>query len=125
MKQEQRPYLLICALMMVISLLQCITDSLWAQAKPRIVITADPELDDSNSLIRFLLYSTDYKIEGLIYASSQFHWTGDGKGTKLSVPGREYTRFGLNLCPCESYLGQKVNASLMILSRTMKKYIRI
>jgi hypothetical protein len=74
-----------------------------AQAKPRIIITADPELDDSNSLIRFLLYSTDYKVEGLIYTSSQFHWTGDGKGTKLSVPGREYTRFGLNLCPCESY----------------------
>jgi hypothetical protein len=73
------------------------------QSKPRIIITADPELDDANSLIRFLLYSTDYKIEGLIYASSQFHWKGDGKGTKLSVPGREYTRFGLNLCPCESY----------------------
>src|SRR6187455_2744998 len=70
-----------------------------AQTKPRIIITADPELDDSNSLIRFLLYSTDYKVEGLIYASSQFHWTGDGKGTKLSVPGREYTRFGLSLCP--------------------------
>ena len=80
--------------------------SLQAQnksGKPRIVITADPELDDSNSMIRFLLYGTDVKIEGLIYASSQFHWTGDGKGTKLSVPGREYTRFGLNLCPCESY----------------------
>jgi len=74
-----------------------------AQTKPRIIVTADPELDDSNSLIRFLLYSTDFKVEGLIYASSQFHWTGDGKGTKLSVPGREYTRFGLNLCPCESY----------------------
>jgi hypothetical protein len=79
------------------------TTILLAQAKPRIIITADPELDDANSLIRFLLYSTDYKVEGLIYASSQFHWTGDGKGTKLSVPGREYTRFGLNLCPCESY----------------------
>ena len=74
-----------------------------AQNRPRIIITADPELDDANSLIRFLLYSTDFKVEGLIYASSQFHWTGDGKGTKLSVPGREYTRFGLNLCPCESY----------------------
>lgn len=74
-----------------------------AQTKPRIIITADPELDDANSLIRFLLYSSDVKVEGLIYASSQFHWTGDGKGTKLSVPGREYTRFGLNLCPCESY----------------------
>src|SRR5687767_7162941 len=74
-----------------------------AQTKPRVIITADPELDDVNSLIRFLLYSTDVNVEGLIYASSQYHWTGDGKGTKLSVPGREYTRYGLNLCPCESY----------------------
>jgi hypothetical protein len=80
----------------------CITTSL-AQKKPRIIITADPELDDANSMIRFLLYSSDVNIEGLIYTSSQFHWTGDGKGTKLSVPGREYTKFGLNLCPCESY----------------------
>lgn len=71
--------------------------------KPRIIITADPELDDNNSLIRFLLYSTDFKIEGLIYASSQFHWKGDGKGTKWFVPGREYARFGLDTCPCTSW----------------------
>lgn len=76
-------------------------------SKPRIIITADPELDDLNSLIRFLLYSTDFKIEGLVYASSQFHWKGDGKGTKFMVPGREYTRYGLNLCPCESYRWKK------------------
>jgi hypothetical protein len=72
-------------------------------AKPRVVITADPELDDSNSMVRFLLYSSDFRVEGLIYASSQFHWTGDGKGTTLSVPGREYSRFGLKLCPCTSW----------------------
>jgi hypothetical protein len=71
--------------------------------KPRVVITADPELDDSNSLIRYLLYSSDFETEGLIYASSQFHWKGDGKGTKGFVAGREYTRFGLNLCPCTSW----------------------
>lgn len=71
--------------------------------RPRIVITADPELDDNNSLIRFLLYSSDLQIEGLIYASSQFHWKGDGKGTKWFVPGREYARFGLDKCPCESW----------------------
>lgn len=71
--------------------------------RPRIVVTADPELDDNNSLIRLLLYSSDLNVEGLIYASSQFHWTGDGKGTKWFVPGREYNRFGLNLCPCESW----------------------
>ncbi|GAA4462537.1 DUF1593 domain-containing protein [Nibrella saemangeumensis] len=73
------------------------------QVRPRIVITADPELDDNNSLIRFLLYSSDVTIEGLVYASSQFHWKGDGKGTRWYVPGREYSRFGLNLCPCESW----------------------
>ena len=71
--------------------------------RPRIVITADPELDDNNSLIRFLLYSSDLEIEGLVYASSGFHWKGDGKGTKWYVPGREYSRFGLDTCPCESW----------------------
>src|SRR3954467_500096 len=73
------------------------------QMRPRIVITADPELDDNNSLIRFLLYSSDVQIEGLIYASSGYHWKGDGKGTKWFVPGREYARFGLDTCPCESW----------------------
>ncbi|WP_153797454.1 DUF1593 domain-containing protein [Foetidibacter luteolus] len=73
------------------------------QTKPRIVITADPELDDNNSLIRFLLYSSDVNVEGLIYTSSQYHWKGDGKGTKWFVPGREYARFGLDTCPCTSW----------------------
>ena len=71
--------------------------------KPRVVVTTDPELDDANSLIRYLLYSTDFRTEGLIYASSQFHWKGDGTGKKLSVPNREYSRWGLNLCPCASW----------------------
>lgn len=71
--------------------------------KPRVVVTADPELDDSNSLVRYLLHATDFQTEGLVYASSQFHWKGDGKGTKWFVPNREYRRFGLNLCPCESW----------------------
>ena len=74
-----------------------------SSVRPRIVITADPELDDNNSLIRFLLYSSDVNIEGLVYTSSQFHWKGDGKGTKWFVPGREYARFGLDMCPCESW----------------------
>lgn len=71
--------------------------------KPRVVVTTDPELDDSNSLIRYLLYSTDFRTEGLVYASSQYHWKGDGTGKKWAVPNREYFRFGLNLCPCESW----------------------
>jgi hypothetical protein len=74
-----------------------------AAHKPRVVVTTDPELDDSNSLVRYLLFSSDFRTEGLIYASSGFHWKGDGNGTKWFVPGREYTRFGLDLCPCESW----------------------
>ncbi len=57
--------------------------------RPRIVVTADPELDDNNSLIRFLLHSCELDVEGLIYASSGYHWKGDGKGTKWYVPGGE------------------------------------
>jgi len=74
-----------------------------AAQKPRVVVTADPELDDSNSLVRYLLYSTDFRTEGIIYASSGYHWKGDGTGKKWSVPNREYNRLGLNLCPCESW----------------------
>ncbi len=73
------------------------------QIRLRIVVTTDPELDDLNSLIRFLLHSTDYQVEGLIYASSQFHWKGDGQGTLYFVEGREYTRFGLDMGPMESW----------------------
>jgi hypothetical protein len=72
-----------------------------APAQPRVVITADPELDDVNTLIRVMLYTTDVRIEGIVYASSQVHWKGDGKGTTQYIPGREYTRLGL--CPCTSW----------------------
>jgi hypothetical protein len=71
-----------------------------AGKKPRVVITADPELDDNNSMIRYVLMSDGYQTEGLIYTSSQFHWKGDGKGTLFSVPNREYNRNGRNVCPC-------------------------
>lgn len=80
-----------------------IAQSSYKQVRPRIIITADPELDDNNSLIRFLLYTSDLNVEGLIYTSSGFHWKGDGKGTKWFVPGREYARFGLDTCPCASW----------------------
>ena len=86
------------------SMMSCTGKTRTSQAdkvKPRIVVTCDPELDDNNSLIRFLLYSTDYDVEGLIYASSQVHWKGDGKGTKVFQEGREYARMGLG--PQESW----------------------
>jgi len=62
--------------------------------KPRVVLTHDPELDDVNTLIRAMLYSSDFKIEGLIYSSAMFHFKGDHKGTTQFIAGREYDRMG-------------------------------
>ena len=63
--------------------------------KPRTIVTCDPELDDNNSMIRFLLHATDYQIDGLVYTSSRFHWKGDGKGTTQFIEGSEYDQLGL------------------------------
>ncbi len=51
------------------------------ERKLRTVIMHDPELDDLNTVIRYLLYSNEFETEGLIYSSSQYHWKGDGQGT--------------------------------------------
>lgn len=64
-------------------------------AKPRTIVTCDPELDDSNSMVRFLLHATDFQIDGLVYTSSRFHWRGDGKGTTQFIAGSEYDHLGL------------------------------
>ena len=55
-----------------------------ATQKPRTIVTTDGELDDVDSFIRMLLYSNEYKVEGLVISSSQWHYKGDGKGTKFT-----------------------------------------
>ncbi|KAL4945250.1 hypothetical protein BDV06DRAFT_219505 [Aspergillus oleicola] len=52
---------------------------------PRTLITTDMESDDLTSLIRYLLYSNELDTVGLIYSSSRYHWSGDGKGTLFPV----------------------------------------
>jgi hypothetical protein len=51
------------------------------QKLPRTIVTTDGEIDDVDTFIRMLLYSNEYKVEGLIYSSSMWHYKGDGKGT--------------------------------------------
>ncbi len=51
--------------------------------KPRTIITTDGEIDDVDSFIRMLLYANEFRIEGLVYSSSMWHYKGDGKGTKM------------------------------------------
>lgn len=88
----------IFALAATVALAGCSTTPKVAEQtvpKPRIIITCDPELDDNNSLIRYLLYSSDFQTEGIIYASSKFHWKGDGNGTTQFIKGSEYDNLGL------------------------------
>lgn len=49
--------------------------------KPRTIVTTDGELDDVDSFIRLLLHSNEFRIEGLVISSSQWHYKGDGNGT--------------------------------------------
>jgi hypothetical protein len=49
--------------------------------KPRTIVTTDGEVDDIDSFIRYLLYTNEFNTEALVYSSSQWHWSGDGKGT--------------------------------------------
>ena len=44
--------------------------------RPRVIVTTDGEIDDECSLVRFLLYSNEWDIEGIITSSSQYHWHG-------------------------------------------------
>lgn len=53
--------------------------------RPRIIVTTDGEEDDRASMVRFLLSSNEFDIEGIINSSSQFHWVG-GKGWNAFHP---------------------------------------
>lgn len=66
----------------VILLLTALTSYTYAQ--PRTIVTTDGEVDDQDSFLRLLLYANEFKLEGLIYSSSQWHYKGDGKGTKYT-----------------------------------------
>lgn len=44
--------------------------------KPRVIVTSDGEIDDECSLVRFLLYTNEWDVEGIITSSSQYHWQG-------------------------------------------------
>ncbi len=65
-------------------LLLFILATLSVMAQPRTIVTTDGEVDDVDTFIRLLLYSNEFNIVGLVYSSSQWHYKGDGKGTKFT-----------------------------------------
>ena len=60
----------------------CSIPEIKASTKPRVVVLTDAEIDDECSIIRFLLYSNDFNVEGIVTTSSQYHavnhnWSGN------------------------------------------------
>lgn len=53
--------------------------------RPRTIVMTDGEVDDMNSFLRFLLYTDDLDVRGIIYTSSMWHYKGDGKGTEFTT----------------------------------------
>ncbi len=47
-----------------------------ARERPRVLVTSDGEIDDQCSYVRFLLYANEWKVEGFVTSSSQYHWHG-------------------------------------------------
>jgi len=66
----------------IIIFLLCVNNkTLFAQniaepEKPRVIVTSDGEIDDECSMVRFLLYTNEWEVEGIITSSSQYHWHG-------------------------------------------------
>ncbi|WP_246806765.1 DUF1593 domain-containing protein [Halolactibacillus miurensis] len=59
----------------------------------------DPELDDLNTIVRYLLYSNHFHTEGIIYSSSRYHWRGDGQGTRF-LGESEHSDLGIGPITC-------------------------
>lgn len=53
-----------------------ITNSSEKKMKQRLIVTSDGEIDDECSMVRFLLYTNEWDVEGIITSSSQYHWHG-------------------------------------------------
>lgn len=51
------------------------------QAKPRVIITTEMEVDDMNSTIHLALYLNHIDLEAIVYTASQYHFQGDGLHT--------------------------------------------
>lgn len=75
---------LLFALLTVVSALSISINAQNLPKRVRTIVTTDGEVDDQDTFARLLLYSNEFNIVGLVYSSSQWHYKGDGKGTKMT-----------------------------------------
>ena len=48
---------------------------------PRLIISTDLEVDDTNGILLTLMFADQYDIAGLVWSAGMFHWSGDGVHT--------------------------------------------
>lgn len=66
-------------------------DEITAQADaklPRIIVTTDGEIDDRSSFVRFLLYTCDFEVAGIVPTNSKWQKDGHGKTWILEAISR-------------------------------------
>jgi hypothetical protein len=44
--------------------------------KPRVIATTDGEVDDRSSMVRFLMYASDYDVMGIVQVNSRYQEDG-------------------------------------------------
>lgn len=64
------------AIPILLAVLFSMYDMASASERPRVIVTSDGEIDDECSLVRFLLYTNEWDVEGIVTSSSQYHWQG-------------------------------------------------
>ena len=81
--------------------------------RPRVIITTDGEVDDQSSFVRFLLYTNDFDVEGIVATNSK--WQRNGHGTQWILNSIDlYNKVRPNLLlhssdyPTSEYLKSKV-----------------
>jgi len=60
-------------------LLLCVFSSFAQNAKPRVIVLTDGEVDDQSSMVRFLLYTNEFEVEAIIETNSVFQRSGHSK----------------------------------------------
>ncbi len=68
-----------------------------ASRKPRVIATTDGEVDDHSSMVRFLLYASDYDVAGIVEVNSKYQKHGHSKEPWLENQLDAYARVLPNL----------------------------
>ena len=66
-------------LTIVFLVLFAVSISAAERVKPRAIATTDGEIDDLSTMVRFLLYSCDFDVAGIIQNNSRFQKNGHSK----------------------------------------------